>query len=46
MRKKQRMTQRCLNELEAALLEYIEKFGPTEKAKQAISRLAMARVAF
>lgn len=34
---------RCLNEMEAALLAYIEKFGATEEAKLAISRLTIAR---
>lgn len=34
---------RCLNEMEDALLAYIEKFGATEEAKLAIARLTIAR---
>ena len=43
---KQNDTQRCLGELEAALLEYIVKYGLTEKAKLAISRVATRRATF
>lgn len=46
MNEKQRVIQRCVGELEAALLEYTEKFGPTENAKLAISRLTIARAVF
>ena len=46
MDEKQIDTKRCVEELEAALLEYIETYGPTEKAKLAISRVATRRAAF
>ncbi|MDV4146657.1 MULTISPECIES: hypothetical protein [Shimia] len=43
MDEKQKDTQRCIDELEAALLDYIEMYGPTEKAKRAIDRAAARR---
>ncbi len=46
MDEKQLDTLRCIDELEAALLEYIEKYGPTEKAKRAISRAATMKSRF
>lgn len=46
MDEKQKDSQCCLDELEAALLEYIEKYGPTEKAKLAFSRAATRRATF
>lgn len=45
MHEEQRITQRCVNKLEAALLEYIEKYGPTKKANLAISNLMIERTA-
>ena len=45
MLNKERVYQRCLDEMEQALLEFIEMYGPTEKAKLAISRLALVRAA-
>ena len=46
MDEKQLDTQRRIDELEAALLEYIEKYGPTAKAKLAISRVVTRRATF
>ena len=46
MCEKEALKERCLNELEAALLEYVQSYGPTAKARVAISRLAIARAAF
>ncbi|PUB19266.1 hypothetical protein [Yoonia sediminilitoris] len=43
---REKMTQQCIIDLETALLEYVEKYGPTEQAKRVISRLTIARVAF
>ncbi len=40
---KEKALQRCLNEMEAALVTYIEKYGATRQAKKAISRLTIAR---
>lgn len=45
MDEKEIATLRCINELEVALFEYIEKYGPTKKAKLAISRAAITREA-
>jgi hypothetical protein len=32
---------RLVGELEAALVEYVEKFGPTERARRALRRSAI-----
>mgnify|MGYP001029266189 CR=1 FL=1 len=43
MDKKQTVAQSCLDQLEEALLEYVEKYGPTDKAKRAIRLRAISR---
>jgi DNA-binding protein Fis len=46
MTEKERMYQRCIDDLEKALLELVEKYGPTQKSKAAISQLTIARADF
>ncbi len=46
MDEKQLDTLRCIEELEAALFEYLEKYGPSEKAKRAINRATTMKADF
>lgn len=43
---RENLVQQCMRDLEVALIEYIEKYGPSEKAKTALSRLTLARSSF